>query len=241
MSPWRTLLQSFFSVLLMCISHSLGLSGCSCSACLTGKTQHFGNGFLPSCFVHQLLNCSSVFMHSGDAGAGAGASAKALLVSAPGIIIPSGAAGAQNSRAAGCSTQLAHVWASVAALPHLFPPLHVPLAFCLLPSLCRYVHTKGSIVASVLFPVLSMVGCGGGVGSPNVFCALCVSCCLNSDCSHKSQSGCFMTILLVSFTGSVPLMVAQCAASSSTGHGCNDVQLSVLFLTAWRWCAIVFN
>ena len=50
----------------------------------------FGDGFLPLCFVHQLLNCSSIFMYSGDTGAGA--SAKALLASAPWIIIPSSAA-----------------------------------------------------------------------------------------------------------------------------------------------------
>ena len=76
---------SFSKILLMCFSHNLGLSGCPCIACFTGRTHPLGIDSQPLCFVHQFLNCSSIFMYNGATGAGA--SANALLASAPSIIM----------------------------------------------------------------------------------------------------------------------------------------------------------
>ena len=155
-------------ILLMCCSQSLGLSGCPWIACLTGSIQPSGIGSLPLCFVHQLQCYSSIFMCSGATGAGA--SANASLASAPSVITFSRAANEWKSRAAGCSTQLAHVWASVTAFPYCPPPLQAPRAFCLFPSLCGHVHTNGDIIMSMRSPFL-LCHLGGGMGGPNMSCA----------------------------------------------------------------------
>ena len=87
----------------------------------------------------------------------------------PIIVIPFSAVRDQNNLEAGCSTQLAYVWARVTALPYCLHPLHVPLAFSVVQSFMIFIQTKERTVGAFNLPLFSFLGGGLGMGSPNMF------------------------------------------------------------------------
>ena len=116
---WVVLLSSIsWRILFLCFSHRRGLSGWPWIACLTGRTYPLGMGGRFKCYVHHLWYWSSMDMKMGSSGGSA--SGNAFPVSASITVIPLSAARDQNIRDAGCSTQLAYVWAIVTARPYRF-------------------------------------------------------------------------------------------------------------------------